>query len=54
MQLLLSGTCNKSVYCNKASRNDRETSGDVVVVQFTRYEYKPINYSQAVFPTRNE
>lgn len=30
------GACNKSVYCSKASLNERDTSGDVVVVQSTK------------------
>lgn len=31
------GAHKRSQYCSNASRNDRETSGDDVVVQSTRY-----------------
>lgn len=47
LSLELCGACSRSVYCSSASRSERETSGDVVVVQSTKYGYRPIRRSQA-------
>lgn len=44
----------RSLYCKSASRNDRETSVEVVVVQSTKYGYRPISCSHAVRPTADE
>lgn len=47
------GGCNRSQYCNSASRSGRDTCEDVVVVQSTRYGYKPISCSHAVVSSTN-
>lgn len=52
LSLELCGACSRSVYCSSASRSDRETSGDVVVVQSTKYGYSPMSRSQAGLLTR--
>lgn len=51
MWVELEGGNSRSLYCINASRRDRDTSGELVVVQSTKYWYKPINCSQAVRPT---
>lgn len=46
------GGWSKSQYCNNASRRDRDTSAEAVVVQSTRYGYNPINCFHAMVPTK--
>lgn len=41
----------RSPYCDRASRSERDTSMDVVVVQSTSSGNKPINCSQATLST---
>lgn len=54
LSLELCGACSRSVYCSSASRSERETSGEVVVVQSTKYGYSPISKSQAGLLTKKE
>lgn len=53
---LQAGGRRRSLYSVKASRNARDTSSDVVVVQSTSNGYNPINLFQANVSTkmRNE
>lgn len=44
----------RSPYCDSASRSERDTSRDVVVVQSTSSGNKPINCSQATLSTENK
>lgn len=53
MCLLAAGGRKRSLYSERASRNARDTSSDVVVVQSTSNGYNPINFSHANVSTEN-
>lgn len=51
ISLCPAGGRNRSPYCESASRSERDTSIDVVVVQSTSNGNKPINCSHATLST---
>jgi len=46
------GGCRRSQYCSRASLSECDTWDDAVVVQSTRYGYKPISCSQDDLSTK--